>query len=141
VTGTRSTQPAPTIVIFGATGDLILVPDGKTEVKVDFGPDSAPEHFYLGDIRETDGRPWACCPREFLRRALADLKAVAGLQLNSAFEQEFVAVLVRHQRRIVEQAEFLFDLQRRGAEIPGGRAQADRPYAGDLFEGVGGAEH
>jgi glutamine synthetase len=75
---------------FGATGDLILVPDGKTEVKVDFGPDSAPEHFYLGDIRETDGRPWACCPREFLRRALADLKAVAGLQLNSAFEQEFV---------------------------------------------------
>ena len=49
---------------FGATGDLILVPDAKTEVKVEFGPDSAPEHFYLGDIRETDGRPWACCPRD-----------------------------------------------------------------------------
>jgi glutamine synthetase len=75
---------------FGATGDLILVPDAKTEVKVDFGPDSAPEHFYLGDIRETDGRPWTCCPREFLRRALADLKTAAGLQLNAAFEQEFV---------------------------------------------------
>ncbi len=75
---------------FGATGDLILVPDEKTEVHVDFGPDSAPEHFFLGDIRETDGRPWACCPRNFLRRALAALKDAAGLQLNAAFEQEFV---------------------------------------------------
>ena len=75
---------------FGALGDLILVPDEKTEVRVDFGADSAPEHFFLGDIRETDGRPWACCPREFLRRALAALKEAAGLQLNAAFEQEFV---------------------------------------------------
>jgi glutamine synthetase len=75
---------------FGATGDLILVPDEETEVHVDFGPDSAPEHFFLGDIRETDGRPWACCPRNFLRRALAALKDASGLQLNAAFEQEFV---------------------------------------------------
>jgi glutamine synthetase len=75
---------------FGALGDLILVPDEATEVRVDFGPDDAPEHFFLGDIREIDGTPWACCPREFLRRALADLKASAGLQLCAAFEQEFV---------------------------------------------------
>ncbi len=75
---------------FGATGDLILVPDEATEVHVDFGPESAPEHFFLGDIRETNGAPWACCPREFLRRALAALKEVSGLQLYSAFEQEFV---------------------------------------------------
>jgi glutamine synthetase len=74
---------------FGATGDLILVPDESTEVQVDFGPDFAPEHFFLGDIRETDGRPWACCPRDFLRRALAALREAAGLQLYSAFEQEF----------------------------------------------------
>ena len=33
---------------FGALGDLILVPDETTEVRVDFGPDSAPEHFFLG---------------------------------------------------------------------------------------------
>jgi glutamine synthetase len=75
---------------FGATGDLILVPDPKTEVRVEFGLDEAPEHFFLGDIRETDGRAWACCPREFLRRALADLKESGSLQLNAAFEQEFV---------------------------------------------------
>ena len=75
---------------FGATGDLILVPDEKTEVYVDFGPEHAPEHFFLGDIRETDGRPWSCCPRDFLRRALARLKEAAGLQLYSSFEQEFM---------------------------------------------------
>ena len=75
---------------FGALGDLILVPDETTEVRVDFGPDSAPEHFFLGDIREIDGTPWACCPRDFLRRALGDLKSSAGLQLCAAFEQEFV---------------------------------------------------
>ena len=74
---------------FGATGDLILVPDETTELLVEFGPDHAPEHFFLGDIRETDGSPWACCPRNFLRRALAALKEAAGLQLYSAFEQEF----------------------------------------------------
>jgi len=74
---------------FGATGDLILVPDEATEVHVDVGPDHAPEHFFLGDIRETDGRPWACCPRNFLRRALAAFQEAAGLQLYSAFEQEF----------------------------------------------------
>ena len=75
---------------FGATGDLILVPDESTEVYVDFGPEHAPEHFFLGDIRETDGSPWSCCPRNFLRRALTALKEAAGLQLYSAFEQEFV---------------------------------------------------
>ena len=75
---------------FGATGDLILVPDPATELKVDFEDGSAPEHFFLGDIRTTAGIAWECCPRDFLRRALAALKDVAGLELHSAFEQEFV---------------------------------------------------
>ena len=35
-------------------------------------------------------RPWECCPREFLRRAVAALVAAAGLHLIAAFEQEFV---------------------------------------------------
>jgi glutamine synthetase len=75
---------------FGATGDLILVPDPATELNVDFGDGSAPEHFFLGDIRTTSGVAWECCPRDFLRRALAALKDVAGLEFHSAFEQEFV---------------------------------------------------
>ncbi len=75
---------------FGATGDLILVPDPDTKVHVDFDDGSAEEHWYLGDIRHTDGRPWECCPRAFLRRALKALYEVAGLQLRAAFEHELM---------------------------------------------------
>ena len=48
------------------------------------------KHFFLGDLRNTDGSAWECCPREFLRRGLAALEAAAGLRLIAAFEQEFV---------------------------------------------------
>lgn len=75
---------------FGTTGDLILVPDREAEVNVDFGDGSTPEHFFLGDLRNTDGSPWECCPREFLRRALAALQETAGVTLLAAFEHEFV---------------------------------------------------
>ncbi len=75
---------------FGTAGDLMLVPDPAAEVRVDFDDGSAVEHFFLGDLRTTDGAPWECCPREFLRRALAALHDAAGLSLVAAFEQEFV---------------------------------------------------
>ncbi len=75
---------------FGTAGDLMIVPDPAAEVRVDFADGSAPEHFFLGDLRTTDGAAWECCPREFLRRGLADLEAAAGLHLVAAFEQEFV---------------------------------------------------
>lgn len=75
---------------FGATDDFILVPDPSTEVNVDFEDGSAPEHFFLGDIRHTDGTPWECCPRHFLARALQRLDEAAGLSLLAAFEQEFM---------------------------------------------------
>jgi glutamine synthetase len=68
----------------------MIVPDPSAEVDVDFGDGSAPEHFFLGDIRKTDGSPWECCPREFLRRAIAALEEASGLQVIAAFEQEFV---------------------------------------------------
>src|SRR6185437_8853279 len=74
---------------FGTAGDLMIVPDRHTAVRVDFGDGSPPEQFHLGDIRNTDGTPWECCPREFLRRALAALEQVAGLRLVAAFEHEF----------------------------------------------------
>ena len=74
----------------GTAGDLMIVPDPAAEVRVDFGDDSPPEHFFLGDIRQTDGAPWECCPRQFLRRAVNALEDAAGLSLVAAFEQEFV---------------------------------------------------
>ena len=75
---------------FGTGGDLMIVPDPSAEVHVDFRDGSAPEHFFLGDIRNTDGTPWECCVREFLRRAVAALEAASGFHLIAAFEQEFV---------------------------------------------------
>ncbi len=79
---------------FGTGGDLMIVPDSSAEARVDFGEGGgrgAPiEHFFLGDIRNTDGSPWECCPREFVRRAIAALSAASGLTLVCAFEQEFV---------------------------------------------------
>lgn len=75
---------------FGTAGDLMIVPDPNAEARVDFADGSAPEHFFLGDIRNTDGRPWECCPRDFLRRAIAALEQAATLRAIAAFEQEFV---------------------------------------------------
>lgn len=75
---------------FGTAGDLMIVPDPAAEVRVQLTEDLPPEHFFLGDIRNTDGTAWECCPRDFLRGALAGLEATAGLRLIAAFEQEFV---------------------------------------------------
>ena len=74
---------------YGTMGDLMLVPDPTTYVEVAFELDDV-ERFYLGDILLLSGQHWECCPRHFLRRALAALEAEAGLGIVAAFEQEFV---------------------------------------------------
>jgi glutamine synthetase len=74
---------------WGPFGDLVLLPDPSTEVHVDFGEEHPREHFFLGDVLQTDGKPWECCPRTFLKQALDDLEREAGLRLLSAFEHEF----------------------------------------------------
>src|SRR5919198_2136913 len=75
---------------FGTAGDFMIVPDPGAEVRVDFDDGSAVEHFFLGDICNTDGTAWECCPRDFLRRAVRQLQDVANLRLIAAFEQEFL---------------------------------------------------
>ncbi|MDJ0513748.1 MAG: glutamine synthetase family protein [Methyloceanibacter sp.] len=75
---------------FGTAGDLMIVPDPSAEVHVDFRDGSAPEHFFLGDVRNTDGTPWECCVRDFLRRAVDALKESSGLAVLAAFEHEFL---------------------------------------------------
>jgi len=77
------------VTTFGTTGEVMLVPDPSTRVLVPFA-DSTNEHFYLGDIRTLDGKPWHFCPRHVLRRALARLSTETGLTLLAGFEQEFV---------------------------------------------------
>ena len=74
---------------FGSLGDLLLVPDPSTLVDIDYGGDSAPDRFVLGDILELDGTPWNYCTRSILKQALARLEKVGGVKLVAAFEHEF----------------------------------------------------
>lgn len=74
---------------FGSTGDLRLLPDAATHVRVEAAAGESALEFVLCDIVETDGRPWECCPRSFLREALEELRAELGLRLIASFEHEF----------------------------------------------------
>jgi len=77
---------------FGSTGDLRLLPDPDTHVRVaasGHGQPSAAFELVLCDIVELDGQPWECCPRHFLRTALEELEDEFGLRLIASFEHEF----------------------------------------------------
>lgn len=82
---------------WGPFGDLVLLPDRQTHVRVDFEDGGALEQFVLADICELDGAPWACCPRDFLRRGLAALREEFGFTLRGAFEHEFHLSLVEER--------------------------------------------
>ncbi len=101
---------------FDSTGDLRLLPDPDTHVRVEAGsaaagrrppmagspvsvgsgraggaPDTGANalELVLCDIVETDGTPWECCPRRFLRDALAELERELGARVVASFEHEF----------------------------------------------------
>jgi len=77
---------------FGSTGDLRLLPDASTRVLVE--PDGAAGalELLLCDIVETDGQPWECCTRSFLREVLLELERELGARLVASFEHEFQLV-------------------------------------------------
>jgi len=81
---------------FGTQGDLMLVPDAATETAIP-APGAPDIRLLLGDFHNTDGTPWDCCPRRFLRRALDALRDEFGLTLLSTFEQELVYTGVETQ--------------------------------------------
>lgn len=85
ITAHGAIAPGP----WGPLGDLVLLPDLATHVRVDFGDGTAAENFVIGDIATLDGAAWSCCPRAFLKRGLAALESEAGLRLRGAFEHEF----------------------------------------------------
>ncbi len=74
---------------FGKGNDVMLMPDPATEVEVDFGDGQPRMHMLLADIVQLDGTAWACCPRDFLRRALASLEQEFGLGVHVGFEHDF----------------------------------------------------
>jgi glutamine synthetase len=78
---------------FGSTGDLRLLPDAGTRVTVSAAEGVPALELILCDIVETDGRPWECCPRSFLRDTLRELEATLDIHAVASFEQEFQLVL------------------------------------------------
>jgi glutamine synthetase len=98
---------------FGSTGDLRLLPDLDTHVRVEADDACSALELVLCDIAETDGSPWECCPRSFLREALTELEAELGLQLVASFEHEF---------QLLDNAPpalpFSLEAQRRAAPFP-----------------------
>ena len=84
---------------FGSTGDLRLLPDPGSRVRVEAGSEDSAEsalEFLLCDIVETDGEPWECCPRRFLRGALRELETQLGARLLASFEHEFQLLRPSH---------------------------------------------
>ena len=75
---------------WGSTGDLRLLPDRDSEVRVDLWEEVSPLHFFLCDATNTDGSPWDACPRTLLKDALSQLEQEAGFSLVASFEQEFL---------------------------------------------------
>ncbi len=75
---------------WGSAGDLRLLPDRATEVRVDLWDEVSPVHFLLCDAANTDGSAWDSCPRTLLKDALSQLELETGLRLIASFEQEFL---------------------------------------------------
>lgn len=73
---------------WGSSGDLRVIPDPQTHVRIDASVAPTLE-FFLGDIVELDGSPWMCCARSFLKATLARFRAETGLEPVMAFEHEF----------------------------------------------------
>jgi glutamine synthetase len=78
---------------FGSTGDLRLLPDADTRVLVAADSGESALELVLCDIVQTDGKPWECCPRSFLRAALTELERELGARLVASFEHEFQLLL------------------------------------------------
>ena len=74
---------------FGSTGDLRLLPDMDTRMRLDGEPHERPLELLLCDIVEIDGRPWECCPRRLLRDTLDELHSELDIHVVATFEHEF----------------------------------------------------
>lgn len=74
---------------WGSAGDLRLLPDDTARYCFGIEGSETALDIVMSDITELDGTAWTCCPRSFLKQALADLKAETGMTLAVSFEHEF----------------------------------------------------
>ena len=62
---------------WGSAGDLRLLPDDNARFRFAIEGSATGFDIIMSDIVELDGTPWVCCPRSFLKSALAVLKRQA----------------------------------------------------------------
>lgn len=74
---------------FGPVGETRLKADPATRVGLPRRSGGPAMDVYLADIRTVDGEPWAACPRNALKKAVADLRDRHGFVLKVGFEHEF----------------------------------------------------
>jgi len=74
---------------WGSVGDLRLLADLEARFRAWPARAASPLDIVMADIVELDGTVWTCCPRAFLKNALADFKAETGCDFIAAFEQEY----------------------------------------------------
>jgi glutamine synthetase len=74
---------------WGSVGDLRLMPDRGARFTCTPPGAATPLDVVMSDIIELDGAPWECCPRAFLKAALADFKNETDCEFIASFEQEF----------------------------------------------------
>lgn len=75
--------------VFGATGDLRLIPDPQSRIEIPASHDQPALQVFLADQTSPEGNPWLCCPRTFARQALRDFTEKTGLEIIASFEHEF----------------------------------------------------
>ena len=75
---------------WGPMDEVRQTPDDSTRRRIEFLDDMPVLHMVLCDSLNTDGTPWECCTRSFLKSALDDLKSETGLTLHIAYENEFL---------------------------------------------------
>jgi glutamine synthetase len=98
---------------FGSVGDLRLLPDTDTHVRVPADHGEPALEFLLCDIVETDGQPWECCPRRFLRDTLRELEQELDIHVVASFEHEFQLLRWPISDRLPSALPFSLEAQRR----------------------------
>ncbi|MEQ1941621.1 glutamine synthetase family protein [Mesorhizobium sp. VNQ89] len=75
---------------WGPMDEVRQVPDPAAKFTIPGSGDEPDLHAVICDSKVDEQTPWDCCGRSFLRAALDDLKAEAGVTIFASFEHEFL---------------------------------------------------
>lgn len=80
---------------YDATGDIRMVADPNSAYEIAGIPNIPAFTLCFADLMNTDGTVWESCARNFLKRAVDELRERHGITMTAAFEHEFTE---RHAR-------------------------------------------